>query len=157
MFHKIRSAYRESTSTPGATTVDLVQVRELGKGSLVAQRDVDQAVVSESAHGSESSRLLTTTKGTGRDEQTGVLAPVATSNPDTAGAVPEGFPLGGEVTVASGDTEEEGVVAEQLVGGGNGVGGLGGSVHLGQNLFGEGLLDSGWVIELLDDGLAISS
>lgn len=133
--------YSESTSTPGATTVDFVQVRELTKSVLVAQRDVDETVVSESAHGRESGRFLATSLGASRDEQTGVLAPVTTSGPDATGLVPEGLPLRGEVTVASGDTEEDAIVGEELVRGHNGVGGLGGSVHLGQDIIGERLGD----------------
>ena len=133
--------YSKGTSTPGATTVDLVQVGQLTEGGLVAQRNVDQAVVGKSTHGSESSGLLATTQGTGRDEETGVLAPVATSGPDTTGLVPEGPPLSGEVTVAGGDTEEESIVSGELVRSHHGVGGLGGSVHLGQDILGEGLGD----------------
>lgn len=133
--------YSKGTSTPSATTVDLSQVRELSEGGLVAQRDVEEAVVSEGAHGSNGGRLLATTEGTGGDEQTGVLAPEATSSPDTAGAVPEGLPLSGEVTVTGRDTEENGIILEEVVGGGNGVGGLGGSVHLSEDFLGKGLGD----------------
>ena len=126
--------------------MDLGQVRELSEGGLVAQRDVEEAVVGESAHGSNGSRLLATTESTSGDEQTGVLAPEATSGPNTAGAVPEGLPLSGEVTVTGRDTEEDGIVLEEVVGGSNGVGGLGGSVHLGEDFLGKGLGDP---IELL--------
>lgn len=121
--------------------MDFVQVRELTKGGLVAQRDVEETVVSKSAHRSEGGGLLTATLSASRDEQTGVFAPVATSGPDATGAVPEGLPLRREVTVASGDTEEDGIVGEELVGGHNGVGGLGGSMHLSQDIVGEGLAD----------------
>lgn len=106
----------EGTSTPGATTVDLAQAGQLGEGGLVAQRDVEEAVVSKGAHGSKGSGLLATTEGTGRDEETGILAPVATSGPDTTGLVPEGLPLGGEVAVASRDTEEDGIVLQEVIG-----------------------------------------
>lgn len=121
--------------------MDLSQVRELSKGGLVAQRDVEEAVVGESAHGSNGGRLLATTEGTSGDEQTGVLAPEATGGPDTAGAVPEGLPLSREVTVTGGDTEEDGIVVKEVFGGGNGVGGLRGSVHLSENFLGKGLGD----------------
>ena len=122
--------------------MDLTQVGQLTEGGLVAQRNVDQAVVSKSAHGSKASGLLATTLGTGRDEQTSVLAPVAATGPDTTGLVPESLPLGGEVTVAGGDTEEESIVFGEV---GrifqHGDVGLGRSVHLGQDLVGEGLGD----------------
>lgn len=126
----------EGTGTPGATSVDLLQVGQLTEGGLVTQRDVEETVVSEGAHGSNGSGLLTTTEGTGGDEKTGILAPVTTSGPDTTGLVPEGLPLGREVTIASRDTEQNGIVLQQSVGLSNGVAGLGGSVHLGQDLIG---------------------
>ena len=132
----------EGTGTPGATTVDLLKVGKLTEGGLVAQGNVDETVVSQSAHGSNGSRLLATTEGTGGDEETGILAPVTTRGPDTASLVPEGFPLGREVTVASGNTEQNGIVLKEGVRLGNGVVGLGGSVHLGQDLIGESLGDS---------------
>lgn len=121
--------------------MDLVEVGQLGEDGLVAERNVDETVVGESAHGSKAGRLLATTLSAGGNEETGVLAPVTTGGPDTTSAVPEGLPLGGEVTVASGDTEQDGVVLKESVGFGNGVAGLGGSVHLGQNIVGEGLSD----------------
>lgn len=90
--------------------MDLLQVGELREDGLVAERDVDEAVVGEGAHGGNGGRLLATSDGTGGDKETGVLAPVATRGPDATGFVPEGLPLSGEVTVASGNTEEDGVV-----------------------------------------------
>ena len=122
--------------------MDLVQVGELTEGGLVSQRDIEEAVMSESAHGSDTGRLLTTALGTSGDEKTGIFAPVATGAPDSASLVPESLPLGREVTITSGDTEEDGIVLKELVGFGNGVGGLGRSVHLGQNLIGESLGNS---------------
>jgi hypothetical protein len=134
--------HSESTSTPGGSTVDLVEVGEEREGSLVAERGVDETVVGEGAHGGDSSRLLATTEGTGGDEETSVLAVEATGSPDTTSAIPEGLPLGREVTVTGGDTEENGIVLEELVGLlKDGHGGLWGSVHLGEDIFGQGLLD----------------
>lgn len=121
--------------------MDLGQVRELSEGGLVAQRDVEEAVVGESAHGSNGGRLLATTESTSGDEQTGVLAPEATSGPNTAGAVPEGLPLSGEVTVTGRDTEQNSVEGEEIGGLYNGVASLGRSVHLGQNFLVEGFGD----------------
>ena len=57
--------------------------------------------------------------------------------------IPEGFPLRGEVPVAGGDAEEEGVVFLELVGGDEGDGvGLAGGVHFAEDFLGEGFLDS---------------
>lgn len=133
--------YSEGTSTPGATTVNLVQVAQLGEDGLVAQGNVDEAVVSESAHRGKSSGLLTTTLGTGGDEETGVLAPVATRAPDATGLVPEGLPLSREVTVTGRDTEQNSVEGEEIGGLSNGVASLSRSVHLSQNFVAEGLGD----------------
>lgn len=124
--------------------MDLLKVGKEGEGGLVTQRDVDEAVVSESAHGGNDGGLLTTTHGTGGNEDTGVLAPVATGGPDGAGLVPEGLPLSREVTVTGGDTEENGIVLQEIGGLNNGVAGLGGGVHLGQNLLRESLADPRW-------------
>jgi len=140
----------KGTSTPGATTVNLVQVGEEREGGLVAQRNVDEAVVDKGAHGGQSSGLLTATRGSGGDEETSVLAVVATGGPDGAAGVPEGLPLSREVTVASGDTEEDGIVLQKVAGLSNGVGGLGRGVHLGQDFLGKSLGD------LEDVGLAAS-
>lgn len=121
--------------------MDLLEVTQEREGGLVAQGHVDQAVVSESAHGSNGGRFLATTGSTGGDEDTGVLAPVATGGPDRAGLVPEGLPLSGEVTVTCGNTEKDCVVLEQVVGLNKGVGGFGRGMHLDENIVREGLGD----------------
>lgn len=94
--------------------MDLLQVGQQRENSLVAQGDVDPAVMRERAHRRKGSRLLTTTQSAGRDEQTRVLAPETTAGPDAAGLVPEGLPLRGEVTVPGGNAEQDGVVLLQL-------------------------------------------
>ena len=136
--------YGEGTSAPSAATADLAVVAEEVECGLVAKRNVDDAVVSKGTHGSESSALLSATLGTGVDEQAGVLAPEATGLPLAAGAVPEGPPLRGEVAVAGGDAHEESIVLLENGGVGDLRDGvvLRGSVHLGQNLLGEGLGDA---------------
>ena len=139
-----RETYGEGTSAPSATATDLAVVTKKVEGGLVAERNVDDAVVGESAHGGESSALLSAALGAGADEQAGVLAPEATGLPLTAGAVPEGPPLRGEVAVAGGDAHEESIVLLENGGVGDLRDGvvLRGSVHLGQNLLGEGLGDA---------------
>lgn len=130
--------------TPRATAANLGVVGQEVESSLVAERDVNNAVVGECAHGGDSSALLSTTLGSGADEQAGVLAPVATSLPLTAGLVPESPPLGGEVAVAGRDTEKEGVVlleSGRVAEHGDLAGGSG-SVHHGEDFLGEGLLDA---------------
>ena len=58
--------------------MNLAEVGELREDGLVAERDEDDAVVGQSAHGGERRALLSTAEGTGADEEAGVLAPVAT-------------------------------------------------------------------------------
>lgn len=53
-------SYGEGTSTPGAATADLAVVTEEVEGGLVAEGNVDDAVVGEGAHGSKSGALLST-------------------------------------------------------------------------------------------------
>jgi hypothetical protein len=80
-----RTTYRESASTPRAATADLRDVAEEREDGLVAQRDVDHAVVGQGAHGGDGRALLPAAHGAGRDEEAGVLAPVAASLPLAAG------------------------------------------------------------------------
>lgn len=122
--------------------MDLVEVGEEREGSLVAKGHVDETVVGEGAHRGESGRFLSTSKGTSGDEETSVAAVEATGGPDTASTVPEGLPLSREVTVTGGDTEEDGIVVKELLGLlQDGDGRLLGSVHLVEDLLGEGLRD----------------
>lgn len=71
--------------------MNLIEVGDIGEGLGVAKGNVDDAVVSQSGHGSDGSRLLTTTGGSSSDEETGLLAPVAAGSPDSTGLVPEGL------------------------------------------------------------------
>jgi hypothetical protein len=153
----------EGAGAPGAAAVDLVEVGELFCGKvrlymelrgsdisltkrlLVTQRNKDEAVVNKGRHGCNSGRLLATTESAGGDEHAGVLAPESTLLPLSTGLVPEGLELGGEVAVPSRDTKEDTVVRFDLGGvvEDGDVGGLGGRIHLGQDLLGERLGDPG--------------
>jgi len=134
----------KGTRTPGATTVDLLEVGELGERLGVSQGHVDDAVVSEGGHGREAGRLLAAALGAGGDEEAGKLAPEAAAGPLLASLVPESFPLGRKVAVTGGDANEEGVVLLEdgrVVEDGD-VCGLGGGVHLGEDFLGECLGNS---------------
>lgn len=99
-------------------------------------------MVRESAHGGGDGALLTAARSRSRDEDAGVLAPEGAGLPLLAGVVEEGLPLGGEVPVAGRDAEQERIVALHDIRGDEGdLRGLAGSVHLCENLFGEGLCD----------------
>lgn len=62
----------EGTSTPRRTAVNLVKVCQEREGRLVAKRNVNDAVVSEGAHGSNVGRLLPATRSAGGDEDTSI-------------------------------------------------------------------------------------
>ncbi len=101
-------------------------------------------MVRKGAHGRNRRGLLPSTLGRSRDKDTGVFTPVGARLPLLAGAVPEGFPLGGEVAEAGRDAEEEGVVFSEFSSGDFGDAGVfGGRVHLGEGVGGEGFGDSG--------------
>lgn len=105
-------------------------------------------MVGKGAHGSKAGALLATTLGAGGNEETGVLAPEASLLPLLASLVPEGLELGGEVAVTCGDTEEDTV---KLLEDGwvvdDGHIGLGGGVHLLEDLLGKCLGDPAtWLV-----------
>lgn len=106
---------------------------------LVSEGNIDDTVMDKGRHRVESSNFLPTTLPTGRNEKTSVFARKTTGSPETAGSVDERLPLGREVSVTGGDTEEESIVRLQNVGGDDWVGGLRSSVHLLENLFRESL------------------
>ena len=138
--------------------MDLREVGELTESRLVSERDERETVVSQSAHGSNGGGFLTTTETGSGDEEAGVLAVKTASRPLLAGLVPEGLPLGGCASASIGlpaqralpmavvtdgvsDLEVLRRSEDGRVGEGD-VGGLGGSVHLSQDLLGESLGDS---------------
>lgn len=79
--------------------MNLTQVAQVREHRLVAQRDVDDAVVGEGRHGRDGSRFLPAAHGAIGDEQAGVFAPETTRSPEAAGRVPESLPLSGEVAL----------------------------------------------------------
>jgi hypothetical protein len=135
-------------------------IGSLTEGGLVSERNVDEAVVGQGAHASNSSALLSATEGTGADEHAGVLAPEGALCPLLASGVPEGLELRGEVAVTCGDTEEDAVKGLELRGvlDGAHVGVLGGCVHLGENFLGKSLgdLEQDGVTASLPDALELS-
>lgn len=120
-----------------------VQVCELREDGLVAKRDVDHAVMGKCAHGGNAGRFLAASEGSGGDEEAGVFTPEAALLPLTTGAVEEGLPLSGEIAVASGNAEEDTVILLNLLGSDDrDVRVLWWSIHLVENLLGQGLLNS---------------
>ena len=138
-----RITYSKSSGPPRTPTPHSGQIRQGRKGRRVTQRHIDHAVVCESAHRRQRRALLATALGSGADEDANVLAVKAARLPLLPRLVPKGFPLGRKITVPRRNTEEEGVILFKFVGGDDWDGaGLAGSVHLGEDLLGEGLFDS---------------
>ena len=101
-------------------------------------------MMGKSTHCRDGSALLSSPLRSGGDEQTTVFPPVTTSIPHLAGGIPEGFPLGREVAVASWNTHKECIVLLELFSGDEGdLLALPRGVHFGEDFLGEGLLDSG--------------
>lgn len=71
------------------TTVDLSQVRQLRECVLVAEGNIDEAVVHESGERVCDGDLLTTTLGTSGDEDTAHLARKGALAPQRACSIPE--------------------------------------------------------------------
>lgn len=136
-----KRAYSEGTSAPGGATANLGVIGKDVEGELVSEGNKVDAVVGQGADGSEGGGLLSSSLGAGGDEETGVLALEGTLLPKTASGVDEGLPLGGEVSETGGDTKEETVVVAEQVGSDDGVVGLGGGVHLGQDRLVKSLRD----------------
>ena len=138
-----KNTHGKSTGTPRSPTPHRGQIGQGRKRRGVTQRHIDHAVVGEGAHRRQRRALLSTALGSGADENANVLAVVAARLPLFARLVPEGFPLIWEITESRRDTEEEGVILFEFVGGDEWDGaGLAGSMHLGEDLLGEGLFDS---------------
>ena len=133
-------------------------------------------MVGKGGHGRNSGGFLSTAETTSRDEHASELAVQFALLPEVTGRIPkrlqkkkgsdispssgtdpkrkrrEGgpcahLPLRGEVAVSGGNTEKEGIKVGQFCGGDDGVVGLGGGVHLGQDLLGKGLSDPGGEID----------
>jgi len=131
----------ESTGTPRRASVDFIEVRQLAEGRSIAQGDEGDTVVSEGREACNGRGLLATTVATGGDEHATELALQLALLPQLAGAIPEGLPLSGEVTEASGYTIKDTIIVSEVIGRNDRIIGLGGRMHLGQDLLGESLGD----------------
>jgi hypothetical protein len=103
----------------------------------------------QGAEARDESALLAAALAAGADEHAGVLAPEGARGPLLARLVPEGLELRREVSVAGRDAKEDAVELLEL--GGvveDGHVGLGWGVHLGEDLIGKGLGDSGGGVRL---------
>lgn len=134
-------AYRKCAGAPWATAMNFRQVGQLGEDGLISQRDVYDSMVSERAHGRDDGGFLTASQGTGRYENTGVLAPIRSGLPLLTRRVPERFPLRREIPVTGRNAEEKSVVLGEDTGADEGdVRRLARGVHLGKDLLRESFL-----------------
>jgi hypothetical protein len=95
------------------------------------------SVVCHGRHNGNDRALLSTTRGTGRDEDTGVFAIISTGSPLAASGIPERLPLSWEVTITGGNANEERIVALEGLGIDDWDIGLGRSVHLKRRMISE--------------------
>ena len=134
---------RKSTGAPWTSTFDFIGVRHRCEGFGITQGYIDDAMMGKGTHCRNGSAFLSSTLRSGGNEQTTVFTPVTTSEPHLASGIPEGFPLGGEVSVTSWNTHKESIVFLELFSGDEGdVFALLRDVHFGEDFLREGLLDS---------------
>jgi len=92
--------------------------------------------------------------------QSSVLAPVRALGPLSTRLIPKGFKLRREISVAGWDAKEDSIESLELGGvvEGGYVGGLGRSVHLGEDILRESLgdLEEGGITASLLDALQLS-
>lgn len=66
-----------------------LQVRQLRENGAVAERNENDAMVSQRREGGVDRHLLSSTGATSRNEDASVFASEATFSPDTTGCIPE--------------------------------------------------------------------
>jgi hypothetical protein len=71
--------------------------------NLISERDIDHPLMNGNAQGLESSQLLSTTRRPRGHERAKHFPYEGSFSPQLSGAVPESFPLRGEISVARGD------------------------------------------------------
>ena len=134
---------RKSTGAPWTPALDFIDVCHLCEGFGITQGYIDDAMMGKCTHCRDSGALLSAPLRSGGNEQATVFTPVTTSEPHLASRIPEGFPLGGEVSVTSRNTHKESIVFLELFRSDEGdVCALPRRVHLGEDFLREGLFDS---------------
>lgn len=134
---------RKSTGAPRTSAFDFFGLLHWLEGFGVTQWYIDDAMVGKGTHCRNGSAFLSSTLRSGGNEQSTVFTPVTTIVPHVASGIPEGFPLGGEVSVTSWNTHKESIVFRELFSRDEGdVFALLRDVHFGEDFLREGLLDS---------------
>lgn len=86
-----RARGADSTMVIRRTTVDLGEVGQEREDGLVAERDEDDTVVGQRRESGVDSHLLPSSGGTGRNEDTSVLASEGTLDPEPTSSIPKGL------------------------------------------------------------------
>ena len=111
---------------------------------MTSQWHIDDAVMCKRAHGSKAGAFLPATLRCGRDEETAVFAPIATTLPLFSRLVPESLPLCREVAITCRNAEEESIVFLEFVRRDKwDACVLARRIHFRKDVFGEGFFDSG--------------
>lgn len=127
--------------------MDLRQIGQRGEDSLISQRDIDDAMVSERAQGCDGGRFLSASLSAGGNENPGILAPIPSGLPEMARAVPECLPLRRKVAITGRNAKEKTVISCKDIGGDEGnIWRLARSVHLGKHLLRESFLHSAEIL-----------
>ena len=71
--------------------MDLIQVGQEREGGLVPEGNEEDTVVGQGRESGVDSHFLSSTKGTGGNEDTGVLAAEGTLGPESTSGIPEGL------------------------------------------------------------------
>ena len=71
--------------------MNLIEVGQEGEDGTVAERNEDDTVVGQGRERRVDSHFLSSTRSTGGNEDTGVLASESTLGPETTGGIPEGL------------------------------------------------------------------
>lgn len=139
--------------------MDLSQVGQLRERAFVPERNIDHPVMDKGRERVGDGDFLSTPLGAGRGEDTTHLVSKSRLAPEWTSCVPESLmtsmrhdasrglwrtylPLHREVTIASGNTEQEGVKVDEVVREKDGVVWAWGCLDELQNVLGERLLDS---------------
>ena len=134
---------RNSTGAPWTSASDFFGLLHWLEGLGVTQWYIDDAMMGKGAHCRKGSALLSSPLRSGGNEQATVFTPVTTSEPHLASGIPEGFPLGGEISVTSWNTHKESIVFLELFSGDEwDVFALLRDVHFGEDILRQGLFDS---------------
>jgi len=135
----------------GSTSYFVVGEQEWGR---VSDGDEHETVMNEVWKRGQSGGLLSTVLRCGREEEASWLSSECSLSPEATGGIEQSLELSGHRTEASWEAKEEAISLWELLNVDDGHIGLWWSVHLAQDILGEGL---GNLVELDFDARGLSS